>query len=97
MACQRSRLGADALHQIAVGNQRICIMIDDRKTWFVVMRRQMFLGDGESHAHGESLSERPGCGFHAGCHPKLGMSRRPGFPLTEFFQILNRQIITKRV
>ena len=26
---QRSRLGADALHQIAVGNQRIRIMIDD--------------------------------------------------------------------
>ena len=57
----------------------------------------MFLGDGEPHTHGESLSERSGCGFHAWRHAKFGMSRRPGFPLTEFFQILNRQIIAERV
>jgi len=50
-ACQRCCLGGDAFLQVAVGHQRIRVVIDHGGVWRVDALRQRRLGQRHAHAH----------------------------------------------
>ena len=76
MSGKRSRFIRNAFHQIAVRNNRVNKMVNNRKTFSIKFRRQMRLRDPHSDAVGKTLSQRSGRDFHARRQNIFGMSGR---------------------
>jgi hypothetical protein len=57
----------DAFHQVAVADDPIGVVIDDLEARPVVACGEMCLGHRDANAVAETLAERTGCGFDAGC------------------------------
>jgi hypothetical protein len=86
VAGQRRRLGADPLHQVAVGDEPERPVIDELGA---EPRPQVLLGDRQAHPHPEPLAERPGRHLDAQVGLALGMPRRGRAPLPERPQIVH--------
>ena len=84
---------ADAFHQVAVAQQSIGVMIHHLKAGPVVHSRKVLLRHRHAHSHANTLSQRS-CGrFHAVCIAVFGVSGRPGVPLPEALQVVQRHIV----
>jgi hypothetical protein len=92
MAGERSSLGADAFHQVAVARQDVGAMIDDRLV-AVVDRAEVRLGHRHPDRVREALAERAGRGLDAGRVMVLRVSGRAAAQLPERAQIVQRQIV----
>ena len=97
MTGERSGLGGDALHHVAIAHNHEGAMIDDIETGAVEARRQMALRNGEADCIGEALAERSGRDFDARRQPAFGMARRLAFPLPEALDLLERQIVAGKM
>ena len=97
MTCDRRRLGAEALHQVAVGADRVDPRVDDLVVRPVVAVGKETLGDRHPDAVRETLAERPRRRLDARRVPVLGMTRRAGAPLTERLQVVEREVVAREV
>ena len=88
-----SDLCRHAFHQITVADDGPGMVIDDVVTLAVVLRREVRLGDGHADGSGETLTERAGGHFHAGCAAALRMPRRLAAPLAELLEVIEREVI----
>ena len=97
LARDRGRLVRDALHQVAVGADRVDAVVDDLVVGPVVALGEEALGDREADAVGEALAERAGRRLDPGGVVHLGMAGRERAPLAELLQLLERQVVAREV
>ena len=97
MAGNRRRLGAEALHHVAVGANRVDPRVDDLVVRPVVAVGEETLGDRHPDAVRESLAERPRRRLDARRVPVLGMTRRAGAPLAELLEVVEREVVAREV
>ena len=90
---QRGGLGADALHQVAVGAEREDVVVADV---VAVAVAQEALGHGHPDAVGESLPQRPGRRLDAEGRA-LGVPGRARAPLAEALELGQREVVAGQV
>jgi len=93
VAGERTGLGLDPLHHVAVARDDVGTMVDDLVSGSVEARGQMRLGHGHAHRVAEPLSEGTGGGLHARRQVALRMTRGQTVPLAEALDLIERQII----
>ena len=87
MPGQCDRLLADALHEVAVGDEHVGAMVHDLGA---EGGGKMPLGDRHADGVAEALPERAGGGLDAGREEILGMAGRDRADLAEAFDLLDR-------
>ena len=97
LARDRCRLLADALHEVAVGADRVDEAVDDVVLWPIPAIRQVALRDRDADAVGEPLTEWTGGRLDSRRVPPLGVTRRPRAPLPELLEILERDVVPREV
>ena len=97
MPGQRGRLRGDALHEVAVADDRVGGVVDDFESGAVVARGELRFGDRHAHGIGEALPERTGRDLHARRMPALGMPGRLAAPLAEVLDVVQREVVAGQV
>ncbi len=88
MAGDRSGLGRDAFHHVAVAAEDIDIIVEKRGVWLVEARAQPAAGDGHADTIAAALAQRPSGGLDAGGHAVFRMARGLGIQLAEGFDVV---------
>ena len=96
-AGDRGRLRGDALHQVAVGADRVDAVVDDLVVGAVVALPEEALGDRHPDAVREALTERAGRRLDAGRDEVLRVARGERLPLPETLQLLERKRVAGKV
>jgi hypothetical protein len=96
-AGEGAHLVRNALHEAAVAEEDIGVVIDHGVARAVEARREELLGERESDRVREPLAERSGGGLHARCVADLGMAGRLRVQLAEVAQLLDRQVVAGEV
>ena len=96
-AGQRRRFVADALHQAAIPQKHIAVVVDHGMAIAVELLRQQLFSQCHAHRIGQALSERAGGGLDAGGDAYLGVARGLAVQLTEVFQLFHRQLVASQV
>ena len=96
-AGEGGRLGGDALHEVAVGDDAVDAVVDDLVSGPVVVLCKEFLRDGHADAVGEPLAERAGGHLGAGGKAKLGVARGLALPLPELPDVVERELVAGEV
>ena len=96
-AGERARLVRDALHQAAVADEHVRVVVDDRVARHVELACEQRLGERHAHRVGEALAERAGRRLHAGRNPRFRVSRRLRVQLAERGQLGHRQVVAGEV
>ncbi len=97
MAGERRRLGGDALHQVAVGDDREHAVVLDLAA---VALAQEALGDRHADAVAEALAERAGRDLDAGRDVDavaLRVAGRERAPLAEALDLVEREVVAREV
>ncbi len=87
----------DPLHQVAVADDGIGVMIHHLKARPVDAGGHQSLGQSHTHAGSKALAQRPGGRLHAGRIAVLGMAGSHAPPLAELFELLQRQVVAGQV
>lgn len=87
----------NTLHQAAVADKGIGVVIDDRVSITVERARQHLFSDRHANCVGEALPEGAGRGLHTRRIAVLRVTRRLGVQLTEVFQVLDAQVVAAQV
>ena len=87
----------DAFHHAAVTEERVAVVIDNLETVAVELGGQQLLGQCESNGIAETLAQRAGGRFDAGGMTVFRVAGRLAVQLAEFFQFVERQIVTRQV
>ena len=96
VAGERGGLGGDALHQVAVGDDRVDAVVLDLAA---VALAQEALGDRHADAVAEALAERAGRDLDAGRDVDavaLRVAGRERAPLAEALDLVQRQVVAAR-
>jgi hypothetical protein len=96
-ARQRARLVGDALHQAAVAEEGVGVVVDDLVAVTVVLRGQHLLGERHADRVADALTERAGGGLDAGGVAVLGVARGLRVPLAEGLQVVDRDVVAGQV
>ena len=90
-------LVADALLDVAVGDDAPDVVVEDRRAGLGLRVEQAALAAGR-HRHADrvaqALPERAGGGLHAGGVPVLGVTRRERAPLPQRLEVVQAQRVT---
>ena len=90
MPGQRSGLGPDAFHQVAVAAQGVDVVVEQIEAGAVVAGGQPALGDRHADAVADALPQRPGRRLHAAGVAVLGMSGATAVQLAEAADVVQR-------
>ena len=97
VAGERRRLGGDALLQVAVGDDPVDAVVDQRMVGAVELGREAAFGDRHADPVGEALAERTGRRLDAGRQAVFGMAGRARAPLAERLQVLEGDAVAGQV
>ena len=90
---QGAGLVGDALHQAAVAQKGIGVVVDDVVAGLVELGGQGLFGDGHADGVGDALAQGTGGGLHARRIAVFGVSGGLGVQLTEILQVVDGQIV----
>ena len=100
-AGQRTGLVADAFHHASIAQESVGEMVHDGELLAalrpVELGGQQLLGQCHSHRIGDALAQGAGGGFNAGGDVHFWVTRRLAVQLTEFFDLVHRQVVTCQV
>ena len=97
MSGQGRSLRRDAFHQVAVADQGIGHVVDDGLPGAVVAAGEEALGDGHADRVGGALAEGTRGRFDARCAEGFRVAGRPGAPLAEGLELVERQVVAIEV
>ena len=97
VARQRRRLQADALHQVAVADQRVGVVIDDFVPVAIEIAGQKSFRQRHADRRRRPLAQRTGGGLHAGRVAVFRVAGCAAAPLAEVLDLLQRQVIAGQV
>ena len=87
----------DALHQTAVAEESVGVVIDDLVAVTVELGGKTLFGDRHADGVADTLPQRTGGCLHAGRIAVFGMTWRLGVQLPELLQILDGEIVAGQV
>ena len=87
---ERCGFRRDTFHHVAVAADGVGPVVDNLMTGLIEMRGEPAFGDGHADGIGETLAERAGGGFDAGCVTVFRMTGRFAVPLPEILQFVQR-------
>ena len=90
-------LVGDTLHQAAIAQEDIGMVIDDGMAGLVELAGEDLLRQGHAHAIGDALTQGTGGGLDAGGVPILGVARRLGVELAEGLEVLDAEVVPGEV
>ena len=90
VAGKRRSLRRDALHQVAVRDDCVGVMIHNFVARTIVFRRKEAFGNRHADPVAEALSERSSRNFHPVQVFPLGVTGCLAAPLAEVFQVIER-------
>ena len=93
-AGEGGRLGRDALHEVAVADDAVHVVVHDLVAGPVEVLGQDAFGDGHADAHGEAGAERSGRELDAWGETVFRVSRRLALPLAEALQLFHWQVVS---
>ena len=96
-AGQRAGFVRNAFHQAAITQEHPGVVIDNGVAVAVEFSRQDFFRQRHAHRVGDALTQRAGGGFHARRVAVFRMAGGFAVPLTEGFQVVNRQVVAGQV
>jgi hypothetical protein len=99
-ARDRARLTRDALHDVAVGADRVGAVVHQRAAVAVVAHGQHGLRERHADGVSDALPERAGRDLDARDRVlalELGVPGRPGAPLPELLQVVEREVVAGEV
>ena len=97
VAGERGRLVRDPLHHVAVGHQRVGVVVDDGVAGAVVAVSEEPLRDGHADRVGGPLAERAGCRLDPRGHEVLGVAGRARAKLAEGLQVVEAEVVAGQV
>ena len=97
MAGERRRFVRDALHEIAIAGDEPGVVVHQRVLCGVETRCQVRFGQRHADRVGHALSQRSGGGFDTGGVVHLGMTWGLAVPLPEVLQVVEAQVVTRKV
>ena len=97
VASQGGGLRRDPLHEVAIGDDSQDAVIDHRELRPVEAVGEVPLGHRHPHPGREALAQGPGGGLDARGVTVFRVPRRPGPPLAEALQLLERQVVPGQV
>ena len=97
MAGEARRLRRDPLLEVAVGAEGVRPVVDDVMAVAVELGPEARLGDRHPDRVREALAERAGRRLDARGQAVLGVAGRPGAPLAERLQVLERHVVAGQV
>ena len=87
----------NAFHQATVAQEHISIVVNNREAFTVEFFRQQILSQSHAHCIGDALTQWACGGFHAIGIAVFRVAWGFAVPLTEVFQIFNRQIVASQM
>ena len=96
-AGQRAHFMADALHQAAVAQEHIGMVVDHLEAGPVELRGQHLLGQRHADRVGQTLAQRSGGGFNAWRETVFRVTGGPGMQLPETPDLRHWQVIAGQV
>jgi hypothetical protein len=96
-ARERGGLLAHTLHEVAVGGDRVDMVVDDLLARAVVALGEEALGHRHPHGVADALAERAGRRLDARREEVLRMPRRDRAPLAELLELLEREVVAGQV
>src|SRR5690606_23835002 len=90
VTCQGSRFGSNPFHQIAVAADSVYLVVEQIEARLIIVRRQVFLGDGKPNAVSKALAKRAGSNVYAGSQSVLRMAGSFTVQLAEIPDIIHR-------
>src|SRR4029453_6495780 len=97
MAGETGGFSGDAFHQVAIADDSIREVIDDRESRPGVARRQMRLGDGHTDSVAEALTQRSRRRLNSRSQTTLGMAGGAAVPLAELLDLFEEQLVPRRI
>ena len=94
---ERNRLLADALHQAAIAQEGIGVVVHHGVAGAVELSGQQLFCQRHAHGIGNALAQRAGGGFHAGGVAHFRVAGGFAAQLAEVFQLFNGQGVTRQV
>ena len=90
---ERAGLVRDPLHQAAVADEHVRMVIDDFMPGPVVARREITLAQRHADGIRQPLSQRSGRGLHPHLRLIFGVTGGPPAKLTEIAQLVDRNVV----
>src|SRR5690349_12005992 len=97
MTCQGGSFTRDSFHQVTIRDDAINIGLDQLMPRLVEFRREMRRRHGHAHPLTKSLPQWTRGDFHARGQPVFRMTRRLAVKLSEFFDLLQREVVSREV
>ena len=94
---QRAHLMRNAFHHAAIAHENVAVVIDNRKTLAIELRRQQLFGQRKTNRITDALPQRPGGRFNARRMTIFGMAGGFAAQLAEFLELIKRQVVTGEV
>ena len=96
-ARQGGGLGGNPLHEVAVADDPVDVVVDDLAVGPVEVLGEKALGDGHADAGGEARAERAGGQLDARRMAVLGVAGGAAAPLPELLKVLERDVVAAEV
>jgi hypothetical protein len=96
-AGERAHLVGDALHQAAVAQEDVGLVVDDGVPGAVEFRGEELLGERHPYGVGEALAQRAGGGLDPRRHAHFRVPRRLRVHLAEGLQVVHRHRVAREV
>src|SRR5262245_35433446 len=87
VSSKRGGFSCHTLHQIAIADNPVGVMIADLEPGSIVAGGKIRFGNRHAYTVAKSLTKRPRGGFHAREHTALGMTGRHAAPLAKLFDM----------
>ena len=97
MAGQGCGFGGDALHQVAVGDDDVGVMVDDGVAGAVVVTGEPLLSDGEADGVGKALAEGAGRDLDTGSEAALRVAGSDAAPLAQALDLVEGEVVAGEV
>ena len=97
MAGEGGRFMGHTLHELAVADDCVGMVIDHLVFRTIEMGGQKPLGNGHSHTIGKSLTKGAGSGLDPFCNVRFRVTGGEALPLAEILEFIERKIITSEM
>ncbi len=94
---ERGCFGRNAFHQVAVGNDRVDVVVDEREIRQIEFRGEVRCPHRHAHTVGKALAKRPGCNLDSGRQAVFRMARSLRAPLAKALNVIQRKIVAGQI
>lgn len=97
MASHRCGFRCNTLHSTAITEESVCMVVDQIEAISVELRSRVCLCNCKTDSIGETLTQRSGCNFNAGCVMCFRVARCDAIDLSEVLKVVDRECVAEEM